>query len=133
MIKTKGIHPGLVLVVVLVFSSFAFLQLNDPDSWLWVVAYAVVAGLWAWGAFRPLSHVLVRAVGLTYGFGAAWFWPGRVDGLTEEMMSAKPHIELARESGGLLVSAVFLLVLARLLRLRAVRAQCHAEDSKGSP
>ena len=132
MTETRVMHPGLVAAVVVLFFSFALLQLNDPDSWLWVLAYALVAGLWAWGALRPLSYVLVRALGFAYGFGAAWFWPGRVDGLTDEMMSAKPHIELARESGGLLVSAIFLMVLAWRLRVHATRAQAHAEDSAGS-
>ena len=116
--ERRLIHLGLAVPVALLFVIFATVQLNDPDPWVWALAYLVVAGSWLWSGFKPLSHLPVRVLGVLYGLAAAWIWPGRIDGFTEQMMSSHPHIEQARESGGLVLGAIFLLVLARLLYRR---------------
>ena len=115
MSENRPIHRGLGLFMVVAFVSFAGLQLNDPDPLGWVLSYSLVAGFWVWALVRPLPSYPVRVLGVVYGLGAAWWWPGRIEGITEEMMSARPHIEQARESGGLLLGALALLLLARLL------------------
>ena len=129
MTTRRLIHPGLLVGIVVLFLSFAGVQLNDPDSWRWVLAYVWVALMWLWAAFKPLSHRFVRGVGILYGIAAVWFWPGRIDGISGEMMSARPHIEQARESGGLLVGALFLLGLAYLLQVRMNRESSQQVDS----
>ena len=123
------IHLGVAVPVALLFVSFAAVQLNDPDPWVWASAYLLVAGLWLWAGFRPLGHLPVRVLGVFYGLAAAWLWPGRIDGLTEQMMSSHPHIEQARESGGLVISAILLLVLARLLYRRESTKSSQAQAS----
>ncbi len=130
--ERRLIHLGLAVPVALLFVSFAAVQFNDPDPWVWAPAYLVIAGSWLWAGFRPLGHLPVRVLGVFYGLAAAWLWPGRIDGLTEQMMSSHPHIEQARESGGLVISAIFLLVLARLLYRRESTQSSQAQAPVGA-
>ena len=126
MSEYRPIHRGLALSMAALFTSFVVVQLNDPDSLLWSLAYGLVAMLWCWAAFGRMAHHPVRALGLVYGLVAAWLWPGRIDGFAEEMMSSRPHIEQARESGGLLLACLALLWLARLLRTAPEAAPRHS-------
>lgn len=95
---------------------FAYFQLNDPDSLLWVAIYlyvgiaAIMGGMGKYSTFVNFS-----------GFGicmsqAFQTLPGVIDYLTnqdgytilEGMSNDKPYIELSREFGGILiVAAVF--------------------------
>ena len=95
---------------------FAYFQLNDPDSWLWVAIYLYVGGAAIMGGLGKYSDFVNFS-----GFGicmsqALQTIPGVIDYITnqdgytilEGMSNEKPYIELSREFGGILiVAAVF--------------------------
>ncbi|WCL49953.1 transmembrane 220 family protein [Leptospira sp. GIMC2001] len=61
------------LMVILVFSVFAYLQLNDRDALLWFSLYGFIVLLATIGYFRrpPLLLILLSA-GFYFGMSFAW-------------------------------------------------------------
>jgi len=90
-------------VMLLVFASSCAVQYNDPDPWLWIGLYGA-AGIVTAFALAGRHTPLVTLMGLGY-FGYAMF--------------NMPHIgpgewlttETSRESGGLMISAIWMAVL----------------------
>ena len=109
-------------VAALVFASWAYFQLNDPDAVPWVVYYgglALGSGLAAAGTRR----IAVRAaLGVWAVWGLAWaLWvlvgAARTAGLGVTFGAFLDDAgEPAREALGLLVGAVWAVLLARWLR-----------------
>lgn len=103
-------HKIIRIFLFLLFSLFAYLQLNDPDPWLWVSGYMLIA-------LYGLSTLILRPVKLVYmiifGFYGLWIvaiMPEFISWLSNgapsiigEMQATKPHIEFAREFFGLLI------------------------------
>jgi hypothetical protein len=96
------------------FILFAYVNLNDGDSWLWVPIYLVAAalcGLAAFSLFYPLLYLLAISFYLIYAVVLFFSKDGvkdwiRVYGspsLVESMQTTKPYIEKAREFFGLLI------------------------------
>lgn len=100
---------------------FAFLQLNDPDPLVWVVAYGLVTLCVAAPPGREWSvrcGWLTGGVLLTLALGAL---PGFVDyllsgdlgSIAAEMSPDRPHVEPAREFLGILIAALVLVGIHR--------------------
>ena len=53
-------------ILAVTFTTFAFLQFNDPDPYLWVPAYAYVAVISALAIFDQYSRPLVLASLVSY-------------------------------------------------------------------
>ena len=104
------------LVLCALFLTFAAVQLNDPDPWLWVALYGLVAmvcGLTAFGKYRKNLVLLGLAVcGIElFNIGPEfikWIDMG-MPNIAEEMKAEAPHIEFAREFFGLLLCVGVLL------------------------
>ncbi|MGV3638118.1 MAG: transmembrane 220 family protein [Flavobacteriales bacterium] len=102
------------------FIAFAALNLNDPDPWMWVVAYGAVALLYALAAFgradRRVSGSLAVALGvwmLTMSGGMlTWFNMG-MPSIVTEMKATEPHVEAVREFLGLLLAVIALAILTK--------------------
>lgn len=116
----------LVMAVVLVLS--AVLQYNDPDPWPWMALYGAAAlltvlSLWP----RPLRfwYLILALLALVW---AASLFPGALDTNMEASLEAvfgstamkNERVEIIREVGGLLIVAVWMVVLARMDRERGV-------------
>ena len=96
------------------FILFAYVNLNDQDSWLWVPIYLIAAaccGLAVFGFYYPtvyliaISFYLIYAVYLFFDKDGVKDWIsvyGRPS-LVESMQANKPYIEKAREFFGLLI------------------------------
>ena len=105
-------------ILAILFFVFAILQLNDLDPLLWVSIYGMVAilcGINALGFYLPK---LILAAILVTIFGIGWYLPSffswlrnGMDSITSSMKAESPHIELVRESLGLV------LILATLIWL----------------
>jgi hypothetical protein len=108
----------------ILFALSAWLQVNDPDAWFWVILYALFAAAalgsgrpdarsWMW---LPFSFLIAGLLRFLPGF---WRFLFNQDGVSFAMgMSNEyPYIEEAREFGGLLLS----LALLGFLYLRAPR------------
>ncbi len=100
--------------MALVFVFFAILQLNDPDPVLWCGLYLVPA-LMSW---IKIDRRLILSAGALYGALAIWWWNYAATGASCGEMFGKinwPDFfahETVRESAGLGIVSVWLLVLA---------------------
>jgi NO-binding membrane sensor protein with MHYT domain len=110
-------HP-LWLLPALLFAWSAYVQWNDPDPVVWILAYGAVAACCALAAFgrRPRAAITVLLAGLVVWM--LWLSPGFVQWLgmgapsiVEEMKATAPHIEVVREFLGLLIAVAVLALL----------------------
>ncbi len=96
------------------FVGFAYVNLNDGDSWLWVPIYLLAAGLCGLAAFEffyPVIYLIAIAFYLIYALQLFFSKDGVLDwiriygrpSLVESMQATKPYIEKAREFFGLLI------------------------------
>ena len=87
----------------------AYVQLNDPDSWVWIGIYGVASlGSLFYGLGRlPQWASLILA--LAYGGLAVAFWPDVFEGVTIGGGDIT-NIERGRESLGMALCALFFLV-----------------------
>jgi Transmembrane family 220, helix len=104
------------LLCTLIFGLFAYFQLNDPDPQYWVPVYLIVA-LACFSVFiKKTPHTFVFWVMAgAYLVAAIMQWPPQFEGfLFGEMQMRSLNIELARESGGLLISSLSLVLMGWL-------------------
>lgn len=96
------------------FIGFAYVNLNDGDSWLWVPIYLVAAGLCGLAAihfYYPVGYLIAISFYLIYAVRLFFSKDGVLDwikvygrpSLVESMQATKPYIEKAREFFGLLI------------------------------
>jgi len=102
------------IIFCLSFLVFAWFNVNDNDSWLWVPIYlaaSVFCGLAGFGMFYPLIYLLLIGFYLIYAgilfFGKDgvrdWIVKYKSPSITESMQATKPYIEKTREFFGLLI------------------------------
>jgi Ca2+/Na+ antiporter len=96
------------------FLAFAWVNLNDSDSWLWVPIYmasSILCGIAGFGLYYPLVYLFFIAFYLIYAlvlfFGKDgvrdWITKYHTPSITESMKATKPYIEKTREFFGLLI------------------------------
>ena len=109
------------IIFCLSFLVFAWFNLNDKDSWLWVPIYlaaSVCCALAAFANYYPLIYLLLIASYLIYGIilffsedGVRdWIVKYKQPSLTESMQATKPYIEKTREFFGLLIISTALAI-----------------------
>ncbi len=94
------------------FAVFAAVQFNDPDSFIWIITYGVVALvslLRLFGIFqRTMVFILMILVGLYALLHVQYFWEWLVTSnkgeLFGEMIYEKSYIEGTREFLGLVLA-----------------------------
>lgn len=99
----------------------AGLQYNDSDPYVWITIYGVTA-LLAYmnivGKHDRISHLGILLACIIYGFTLvfkkdgviSWLSEHGAESLVQSMKATKPWIENAREFGGLMIIAVFLII-----------------------
>src|SRR3989337_2611406 len=101
-------------VFCLSFLLFAYVNLNDKDSWVWVTIYlaaAVLCGLAVFKRYYPPVYLGVITVYVIYALvlflgqdGVKdWIFKYNTPSLVQSMQATKPYIEKAREFFGLLI------------------------------
>lgn len=109
------------IILLISFLGFAYVNLNDNDSWLWVPIYvsaAACCGLAAFNKFYPLAYILLVAFYLVYAvilFFAKdgvrdWITKYNKPSIVESMQATKPYIEKTREFFGLLIISGALII-----------------------
>lgn len=103
------------IILCALFLVFAAVQFNDPDPWIWVALYTLVAaicGMAAVGNYRKTVILLGLAVcGIELFNIAPEFinWINmEMPNIATEMKTDAPHIEFAREFLGLLLCVIVL-------------------------
>jgi hypothetical protein len=103
------------------FALFAYVNLNDKDSWLWVPIYMVASiccGLAAFGRFYPFVYLaaiafyLIYAIQLFFSKDGVRDWVVKYNrpSIVESMQATKPYIEKTREFFGLLIISAALAI-----------------------
>lgn len=109
------------IIFCLSFLAFAWVNLNDNDSWLWVPIYlaaSIFCGLAGFGMFYPWAYLLLVAFYLLYAlilFFAVdgvrdWIIKYNKPSIVESMKASKPYIEKTREFFGLLIISAALVI-----------------------
>lgn len=99
------------------FTILALLQINDPDPYVWIPIYGVVALICFFNArkkYDRFAHLGILACCIIYGINllfrpdsvASWFNDHNAESLVESMKATKPWIENTREFGGLLIISI---------------------------
>jgi hypothetical protein len=98
-----------------IFLLFAYFQLNDPDPIRWVPIYLLPAILAFKELLMPSKAEFLFGLSIGYLVAAVLQWPPAFEGfLFGEMKMRSLNIELARESGGLLIAALALFLYSKL-------------------
>lgn len=105
-------------ILSLLFLSFAAVQYNDPDPWLWIITYVFIAVLFILQILQKLPRPLLLASTILFAIWGITFIPDFMNwidkgapSIASEMKATEPHIELVREFGGLLICLAGLLFL----------------------
>ncbi len=109
------------IIFCIAFLGFAYVNLNDKDSWIWVSIYgaaAVCCGLAAFDLTFPVVYLVLIAIYLIYAvvlFFAKdgvrdWIVKYNKPSIVESMQATKPYIEKTREFFGLLIVAAALAI-----------------------
>jgi hypothetical protein len=111
--------PSMLLIILnclffVSFILFAYVNLNDPDAWLWVSIYLVAAvccGLAVFKKYYPwiylfaIGFYLIYAILLFFSRDGVrdWIFKYKRPSIVETMQATKPYIEKTREFFGLLI------------------------------
>lgn len=112
--RTRIIANSLLFVV---FSLFAFVQLNDPDPIQWVTIYGIVALVSLLSIFNNIPKGLIYFISIALLIYAGFHFTYFMDYLQIEdkkelfgkMVYEKPYLEGTREFLGLIMAAVAVL------------------------
>lgn len=121
---------------IIIFVSFAALQYNDPDPYIWIPIYLFAALLCTLALYRKYYPVLYVGGLIIYLFYAAylffddtgvlnWVEEHDAENLVQTMKASKPWIEQTREFGGLFVVIIALIVNMIWLRKRKAATSFH--------
>ena len=103
------------ITLTILFFLFAIVQFNDPDPWLWVAIYGLVAGVSAGAILGKYNKVLVYlgiaicvlGIGILFPEVVSWIKMGTPD-IAESMKTEKLYIEYVREFFGLVIALLAL-------------------------
>lgn len=100
------------------FATFAVVQLNDVDPWLWVTYYALLAFLFAGAALKRFNIYAVGVALLITVIGLVRLLPEFRQWISDDtpsiigsMKAETPYVEFVREFLGLLMSLLAILFL----------------------
>jgi hypothetical protein len=112
----KNLFKILSLIFTLLFIWAAYVQYNDPDALLWYAIYGVAAAaslLFYLGKLNVAGAVILSGI---YFVSTFLMWPEQYEGVIIGNGDID-NIERGRESLGLLIVAVIMLIYAFRLRL----------------
>lgn len=109
------------LFICTIFLLFTYVQLNDPDPYVWVMVYGLVAILFAVSNFVRIPKIIFQAVILALvlfaffhvGYFYDWLLSDDKSELFGDMVYDKPYVEGTREFMGLLIAIGALVYLLK--------------------
>jgi hypothetical protein len=112
----KNMFKILSLVFTLLFIWAAYVQYNDPDALLWYAIYGVAAAASLFFYLGKLNVTAAVLLSVIYFVSTLVMWPDQYEGVTIGNGDIE-NIERGRESLGLLIVALVMLLYAVRLRL----------------
>ena len=113
-------RKALLILGAVAFIGFALLNLNDPDSVIWVLAYGLTALMFIGALVGRADRRIVGIYALTLAVWMLTMLPGMIEWarlgfptITGSMQAHEPHIEVVREFLGLLIAVLALAALWR--------------------
>ena len=96
------------------FLGFAYVNLNDKDSYIWVPIYGITAllcGMVVFGLVYPTIYLFLMGIYVAFSIylfvskDGVWDWFTKYNrqSIVESMQATKPYIEKTREFFGLLI------------------------------
>ncbi|MGB5435786.1 MAG: transmembrane 220 family protein [Maribacter sp.] len=104
-------------VFLVLFSTAALLQYNDPDALVWIIIYTSAALVMLGFLFNKVSYIVPLFVGLMGFFGFVYQFPARFEGF-DINKGDKQNVEEGREAFGLLIMAIVMLIFSARIRWR---------------
>ena len=109
------------VIFCLAFIGFAYVNMNDKDSWLWVTIYMVAAiccGLAVFKMYYPTIYIYAVTFYTAYAIKLFfekdgvrdWITKYNKESIVESMQATKPYIEKTREFFGLLIISGALVI-----------------------
>lgn len=105
----KTLHIAIGVIFIL----FALVQYNDPDFYIWMPVYSVLAFLGFSKAFGRPQRKVAMALGILLLLWSGTYIPALIDwikngtpNIAGTMKAETPHIELIRELFGLVLSVI---------------------------
>jgi hypothetical protein len=106
--------PYFKFLFCIAFAGFAYVNINDKDSWLWVPIYLVASigcGLAVFEKYFPMAYLIaigfyrVNAIVLFFSREGVldWITKYKQESIVMSMQATKPYIEKTREFFGLLI------------------------------
>ncbi len=104
------------ILLTIIFLLSAYVQFNDPDPWLWVAIYGLVAGISAAAIFKKYNMIIVYigivicviGIGMLFPELIKWIKMGTPN-IAETMKTDRPYIEFVREFFGLFIALAALV------------------------
>ena len=107
------------LLLAVMFLVFAFLQINDPDPFLWIMIYGSMAVVCVMAAFRYYPRIflfILLAAFIAYSFVffpgvKEWFAQADKSVLFDDIAKMQhPYVEESREFLGLWICVIILII-----------------------
>jgi hypothetical protein len=122
----SGLPSFLQWLMTAAFALSVAVQYNDPDPIQWMAMYGAAAFATTWAALRPRRYPwwFPALVGLVALVWASRLLPQvlgkvRIPELFASWEMKNARVEVARESGGLLIVAAWMMITALFASLRA--------------
>ena len=112
----KPLFKFLALIFAILFIIAAYVQWNDPDATLWYFVYGIAALASILFFLNKLNFVIALILSILYLVGTIALWPEKWEGLSIGSGDID-NIERARESLGLLITGLVMLIYAVQKRL----------------
>lgn len=120
------------IIFIIIFITFAALQYNDPDPYIWIPVYlyaAFLCYLALKNKYSPTLYIIGLTVYLLYAIYLffdktgvlTWAEEHNAENLVQTMKATKPWIEETREFGGLFI--VIIVLVVNMVRLRKGRVK----------
>ncbi|MBT1701815.1 transmembrane 220 family protein [Chryseosolibacter indicus] len=116
------------LLLAVMFLVFAFVQINDPDPVVWILAYGAMAVICILAAFKVYFRIFMVVLLIAYVGYSLFFIDGVAQWLAQDNKSilfddvAKmeyPYVESSREFLGLMICIIILVIHLVLSRKRS--------------
>ncbi|MGB5237877.1 MAG: transmembrane 220 family protein [Flavobacteriaceae bacterium] len=112
----KNLFKIFSLLMAILFVIAAYVQWNDPDASLWYFIYGIAALASIMFFMGRLSFVVAIILGILYISGTVVLWPEKWEGVSIGAGDIV-NIERARESLGMLITGLVMLIYAVQKRL----------------